>query len=788
MFAGHAGALATVRTMRTIRFGVLLSLWVASAPLVVRAKRIPVPLNDYTRLGQAFTAAYSFEAVSVTVPSWLDAEGGLTLVLWDSPARTTRLASQVFADIPDNAPVRLLLEKPLPPGTYYWEVGQRTGTTRVGLYADVLAEETPECIYLDGVADRTKRFLFSVTGTVFRYVDVSSMLAALDAAKSRAEREDACRQLAVQGTPACVSALARLLGDETMAHMARYALEPMPFPAVDAALREAVQTLRGPRLIGVINSIGVRRDGKAVALLATRLRDADTEVARAAAVALGQIGTVPASEALETIPAGLDGAVLPAVQEGLLVCAQRLVDAGDRARSAAICEGLLARAVSPAVRKAALRGVAAARGTEGVPVLARQVSSDDPVSVAAALWVIQHDLPGADVTRALAEALPKLPPGAQILLVRALGSRGDASALPLFAGLLDSGEVKLRMAALQNLPRLGATGAAPLLAQAVRDQDAGVAAAAEVELGRLLGGGADAEVATLLRSERKAHRLAGIRLSAKRLLREARPALTTAARDADGDVRTAALKALKDLATPEDVAVLIEVLTGAADAGTAQAAEKALEAACGRAKDPTACVEALKARLAKATPELRVSCLRLLAGIGDRWSRSDVLKAADDDDPAVRAAAYRLLGVWTAPEAATDLLRLAADSPDPAGKLLCLRACIRLAGAKGRPVGERVALCRQAAALVERDDEKKLLLGALGGLPDPEALTLAAAFLDDPAVPAECGTAVLAIAESLAGTPRAAETIPVLRRLVGRLPDAESGRKAQALIARIEGK
>ena len=46
--------------------------------------------------------------------------------------------------------------------------------------------------------------------------------------------------------------------------MARYALEPIPDPSVDDALRDALGKLKGRLLVGVIGSLGVRRDAKAV--------------------------------------------------------------------------------------------------------------------------------------------------------------------------------------------------------------------------------------------------------------------------------------------------------------------------------------------------------------------------------------------------------------------------------------------------------------------------------------------------------------------------------------------
>ena len=46
--------------------------------------------------------------------------------------------------------------------------------------------------------------------------------------------------------------------------MARYALETIPDPSVDDALRDALGKLKGRPLLGVIGSLGVRRDAKAV--------------------------------------------------------------------------------------------------------------------------------------------------------------------------------------------------------------------------------------------------------------------------------------------------------------------------------------------------------------------------------------------------------------------------------------------------------------------------------------------------------------------------------------------
>ena len=113
-----------------------------------------------------------------------------------------------------------------------------------------------------------------------------------------------CKQLAIYGNEDAVPALAALLPNAELSSWARVALEVIPGPAADKALREAMGKVQGRLLVGVINSLGVRRDARAVDSLIARLSDSDAEVASAAAVALGRIGGPPAVKALEQALSG----------------------------------------------------------------------------------------------------------------------------------------------------------------------------------------------------------------------------------------------------------------------------------------------------------------------------------------------------------------------------------------------------------------------------------------------------------------------------------------------------
>ncbi len=170
----------------------------------------------------------------------------------------------------------------------------------------------------------------------------------------------ACKKLAQVGSREAVPALAALLANEQFSHYARFALEPMPDASADEALRGALVKTKGKTLVGVINSIGERKDAKAVDQLAKLMSGADAAVAKAAAAALGRIGSTAAAKPLQDALARAKGELRPAVADACLNCAEGLLAAGERARAMALYD-ILSRPDTPkAVRLAAMHSVIAA--------------------------------------------------------------------------------------------------------------------------------------------------------------------------------------------------------------------------------------------------------------------------------------------------------------------------------------------------------------------------------------------------------------------------------------------
>jgi len=172
-------------------------------------------------------------------------------------------------------------------------------------------------------------------------------------------RSYACRQLALIGTPASVPALAALLvEDEELSVFARNALEHIPGPESEKALRDAIGKATGRTRIGLINSVAARRDALSVPILVKTLGE-DPDSAAAAAKALGEIGTLEAAKALATARGKGPAKVQAAVVDGTFICVDRLIAAGQRSQAVSLLEPLTNSSQPANVRTAASRMLSA---------------------------------------------------------------------------------------------------------------------------------------------------------------------------------------------------------------------------------------------------------------------------------------------------------------------------------------------------------------------------------------------------------------------------------------------
>jgi len=583
--------------------------------------------------------------------------------------------------------------------------------------------------------------------TVAPKQDEPGLIAVLqNAGASQKDKVDACRQLAIIGGKDSIAPLAALLGDEKLSHNARYALERNPDPAVDEALRSALGKLQGRPLVGVITSVGVRRDVKSVPALAKLLNESDAMVARAAARAMGSIGTAEAAKVLQqTLPNTAADRKLD-VCEGLLRCAERLAGDGQKDRAIAIYDQLRKLDGAHQVRAGGLRGAILARGKDGVPLLQEHLRSNDYILFSAAVQTSQA-MPGAEVTNALVDAMKGLPVDNQIVVLQTLSLRGDKRALPALLTTAQSGPSPIRLAAVRAVTEMGDASAVPMLVQLLDDPDKEISTTTQECLAALPGKEADAAILAMFKDQNADKRRRAIAMMERRRLTGSVSMLLNAAHDAAPEVRPSLIKAAGELATAEQVPALLDLLSPSNRPEDIAAIEQALMTACTKAADAKAMAGTLTGALDKAGPPQKAILLRVLAAVGGPEALKAVRASLDSTDAAVRAAAIRALSTWKSPDAAPHLLTLAKEAKDPGERTLFLRGYLSLAARGDLPIEDRLAMVRQAAGVVQRDDEKRLLLGALSSIGSPEALPLITPYLDDAATRQEAAVAILGVAE-----------------------------------------
>ena len=413
------------------------------------------------------------------------------------------------------------------------------------------------------------------------------LLSVLQSGASIEAKQFVCSQLRLVGSDSSVLFLGRMLNDPRLGHMARQALEAMPSAAASAALRQALHTTRGDLLVGVINSLGERREATSVSALTAQLDSRDVVVVQAAISALGKIGGEAAFDALRAVAGRFD----PALGEGasisvnlsedarrrldvrylfdaLLACAERLIEKG-RADRAVDTFARIYRAtpVPRPQRVAALAGLTRAAPDRAVPLIVQLLRSPDRASQAAAANLVGR-LPPASAAP-IVTLLDTLPTVEQALVIEAVSGCSDRALLfPLLKASM-SPDPAVRAAALRALGhQQGNRQIVQLLVGAASGGNAESAVARE-SLSRLDGPEVDADLMAQLDQTSVAMRAEAARSLGVRGVTNAIPRLVKALGDANGPIRFAAIESLGQLGGEQQLQDLLDHL-GRADAAAEQ--------------------------------------------------------------------------------------------------------------------------------------------------------------------------------------------------------------------------
>lgn len=558
-------------------------------------------------------------------------------------------------------------------------------------------------------------------------------------------RQYACRLLRVTGGEACVAPLGALLTDEKMSHYARFALQGNPSSAAGEAFRGALEKTTGPLKVGVINSLGARRDEKAVAVLAGLVTDANRDIAVAALDALGRIGNKAAAEALGAATATETRALANARVE----CADRLASAGEKKAAKALF-ALLAGAdqKEPLIRLAGIRGVLRVAPAEGAALVSAALADNDPALCNGAAQLVA-DLPEDDAA-AVAKKIAGFAPELQVGVIRSLSRRNDGVGVNEVAAGLDSASADVKAAAIDALGFVGTAAQVPALFRVALGSDDS-SKAARAALGILPGAAASKALAkfTGLSAPAPERALAAELLGARQARSEV-ATLLALSQDKDEAVRNAANKSLRAVAGAGEIKTLSARLKDATTEADANAVKDILASAIERSTDREAATKQVLGAM-QGTPAARKATLPLLAKLGGPAALAAVQDVITKGGADVHKNAVRALADWRGgDEALEPLLQVATTDADESAKILALRGYIRIVADKqNRSVKESSTLIGKALAAAARDEERTQALAGLGQVKSDEAVKVAAVYLTQPALASAAASAIVQSAKDL---------------------------------------
>ncbi|MGB2861685.1 MAG: HEAT repeat domain-containing protein [Sedimentisphaerales bacterium] len=412
--------------------------------------------------------------------------------------------------------------------------------------------------------------------------------------------------------------------------------------------------------------------------------------------------------------------------------------------------------------------------------------SDDQEMQAAAIAMVK-EMPGTEVTKALAKELPNLSAKSKVQLLSALGDRGDVAARPAVVAAVKSEDQSVRVAALRALGQLGDDSSVELLAQAAADAKGAEQKAARDSLYRLRGPNVDKVILAAIPKAEAETKVELISSVGQRNITAGVATLLETAKDSDRKVRTGSLRTLKVVAGPEHLSVLVELLIKAKSSSDRTEAQKTIAAVAHRIADKNRqAASVLTALSSVKETAARCSLLNVLGRIGDNSALPVLTAALKDENVEVQTAAIRALADWPTPEPATGLLKVAESSGNKVHRILALRGFVRLLGlVSDRSASETIEMYKKAMSLAPDAGEKKKVLSGLSNTKSLAALQMAAGYLGDESLFVEAGAAVINIAGGIyADYPGQAKDM--LNQIIKTTKSDSLRQQAQELINNIE--
>ena len=588
------------------------------------------------------------------------------------------------------------------------------------------------------------------------------------------------------GDDFAVDVLGQYLSDEYLNEKAARALGRIGSEKAGEVLLKALADATGSAEVNIVNALGFMAYSPAEQAVIAKAGAADASLRKAVWYALSRIGGAGAGPVLAAAAAAAGYVYEPTEATAAYVnYAYRLADQGETAAARKIASTLFKKTTGAHqlhAHIAALGLLTELNRTKQVKALLKASKHPDAVYRNAALGLLVPYL-NDRVSSQLVRGLSRADEHVQEDILRYLGNHQQSAGLAEVRRALRADSPRVRVAAVQAWHALAdnESSVRELIGLLPENEEMTRLAIKQVLLAtktkqlpqlilEALPNEKDAAVQRLL-----------IDVLAQRGAGESVPALLGIIRgDAPQDVKSAAYAALPDVARPEDLGDLLDLLPTAADKDI-PAIQEAAVSAVSRSSDPATQSRQVASRLAGAQVAAKPRFFPILSGIGGQDALAVVADFSDQDDPVLRGAATSALANWADDSALPKLIALSRRKVTDSGQQdAVIKGLVRVVGIADVPAEQKVLYLREAFEAAATVEQKRLVLRALEANKTYNALLFAGQFLADEQLKSTAANTVMNIALENKGF-YGAEVNRLLNKVIELLSGSESSYLREAI-------
>jgi HEAT repeat protein len=562
------------------------------------------------------------------------------------------------------------------------------------------------------------------------------MIGFLKSDASVAGKQVICQELEGFATKISIPVLLDLLEEPVTAEMALNALEMIPDESVDKALRNVLKKTNDWLKPGVIQTIGNRRDARAIKLLEKLAGQPDPLVKGSAVEALGEIG---GEKALKAIGKIFDASEPPEkweIAESYLRAADPLFSSGDLEPSFKIYREIYEVNPPVGLQIAALQGILKDPSADAEILFMNMLNAGDEEPVQAVVPVIR-DYPGTLDYNRIAELFGVISSESQTALMIAFADRGNEAIRPAAMAAISGEMDRVRKGGLQSLLILGKPEDILVFAETAATSGGDVQDFARKCLYEMKGREADRIILNSIRDTGRdsgsgpAVRLELVRSIAPRNIVEGIPLLLELAREQDKDIKMEAIRATGVIGSPEIVGQLIGQIGNATGRAERNELIRTIVLLANKKPNPEDRSDEVLSALPDATEnETLIAMIEILGNLGNSRALPVLRVMISHENREIQYAAIRALSQWPDDDPVMDLKEVAENSKDLKKRTLALQGYIKLLSESTTLSPDmKVAAYQKAFGIARSPEEKNLILSAVGKSGSVRGLEMVAGLL-----------------------------------------------------------